>query len=125
MQEKIVTTTLALPDAPLYVVVAIFVAITAMTAADIRDKSRLLPRAGVNNMTITLFAGSWISLSHIFLDMIGKNDFYALSSGAVAGMFTHSLALVLLLIAVSIWYWAVAIHKETSAGIPASPVADQ
>lgn len=125
MHEKIATTALALPDAPLYVVVAIFVAITAMTAADIRDKTRLLPRSGVNNMTITLFAGSWISLSHIFLELIGKNDFYALSSGAVAGMFAHSLALVLLLIAVSIWYWAVAMHKETPAGMPTNPVADQ
>ena len=36
MPEEIAAATLALPEAPLYIVVALFVAIAAMTAADER-----------------------------------------------------------------------------------------
>ena len=124
MPEEIEAATLALPAAPLYVVVAIFVAITAMTAADVRDKGRLLPNSGVNAMALTLFAGSWIAVSHIIFAMIGGNDFDALSAWAAMGMFAHCLVLVLLLVVVSIWYWAVAIYKETPAGMPTNPAAD-
>jgi len=123
MQEEVLAAALVLPQAPLYIVLAIFVAITAMTAADVRDKGRLLPNKGVNAMALALFLGSWISVSHIILAMVGRNDFYALSAGAAVGMFVHCLMLVLLLITVSIWYWAVAIHKETPAGMPTNPAA--
>ena len=124
MQEGIEAAALALPEAPLYVVVAIFVAITAMTTADVRDKGRLLPNRGVNAMALTLLAGSWIAVLHITIAMLGSNDFDALSGGAIVGMFAHSLVLVLLLLVVSIWYWAVAIYKETPAGMPTNPAAD-
>ena len=121
MQEEIVAATLVLPEAPLYIVVAIFVAITAMTTADVRDKGRLLPNIGVNAMALTLFAGSWIAVFHIIMAMVGRNDFDALSAGAALGMIAHCLVLVLLLNVVSIWYWAVAIYKETPAGMPTNP----
>ncbi len=121
MRERVEAATLVLPEAPLYVVVAIFVAITAMTAADVRDKGRLLPKSGVNSMALTLLLGSWIAVLHILIAMVSGNDYDALSTGAVVGMFVHCLALVLLLIVVSIWYWAVAIHKETPAGMPTNP----
>ena len=121
MQEEIVSATLALPEAPLYVVVAIFVAVAAMTAADVRDEGRLLPKQGVNAMALILLTGSWIAVSHIIFEMLNRNDFHTLSSGAVAGMIAHSVALVLLLVVVSIWYWAVAIYKETTAGMPTNP----
>lgn len=125
MQEEIEAAALALPAAPLYVVFAIFVAVAAMTAADVRDKARLLPKRGVNAMTLILFAGSWIAVTHIILVMVGVNDFDMLSTGAAAGMIAHGLVLVLLLIIVSIWYWAVAIYKETPAGMPTNPAASQ
>lgn len=124
MQEGIEAATLVLPAAPLYIVVAIFVAITAMTTADVRDKGRLLPNRGVNAMALTLLAGSWIAVLHIIFAMLGSNDFDALSAGAALGMIAHSLVLALLLLVVSIWYWAVAIYKETPAGMPANPAAD-
>lgn len=123
MQEEVLAATLVLPQAPLYIVLAIFVAITAMTAADVRDRGRLLPNRGVNAMALALFLGSWISVSHIIFAMVGANDFDALSAGAVVGMFAHCLMLVLLLMVVSIWYWAVAIYKETPAGMPTNPAA--
>ena len=123
MQEEVLAATLVLPEAPLYIVVAIFVAVTAMTAADVRDKGRLLPNRGVNAMTLALLLGSWISVSHIILAMVGGNDFDALSAGAVLGMFVHCLMLVLLLMIVTIWYWAVALYKETPAGMPTNPAA--
>lgn len=123
MQEEVLAAALVLPQAPLYIVLAIFVAITAMTAADVRDKGRLLPNRGVNAMALALFLGSWISVSHIIFAMVGTNDFDALSAGAVVGMFAHCLMLVLLLMVVSIWYWAVAIYKETPAGMPTNPAA--
>ena len=124
MQEGITSAALALPEAPLYVVVAIFVAITAMVAADIRDEGRRLPKGGVNTVALILLAGSWITVSHIIFAMLDINDFRELSNGAVIGMFAHSIALVLLLVVVSVWYWAVAIYKETPAGMPANPAAD-
>ncbi|MCY3604282.1 MAG: hypothetical protein OXH45_00850 [Gammaproteobacteria bacterium] len=125
MQEEVLAATLVLPEAPLYIVVALLVAITAMTAADVRDRGRLLPNTGVNAMALALFLGSWISVSHIIIAMIGRNDFNALSAGAAVGMFAHCLVLVLLLIVVSIWYWVVAIYRETPAGMPTNPAANQ
>ena len=75
-------------------------------------------------MALTLLAGSWIAVLHIIVAMLGSNDFDALSAGAALGMIAHSLVLALLLLVVSIWYWAVAIYKETPAGMPANPAAD-
>ncbi|MCY4341640.1 MAG: hypothetical protein OXE48_09810 [Gammaproteobacteria bacterium] len=124
MQEEVLAANLVLPQAPLYIVLAIFVAITAMTAADVRDRGRLLPNRGVNAMALALFLGSWVSVSHIIFAMVGTNDFDALSAGAAVGMFAHCLILVLLLMVVSIWYWAVAIYKETPAGMPTNPAAN-
>ena len=123
MQEEGLAATLVLPEAQLYIVVAIFVAITAMTAADVRDKVRLLPKMGVNVMTLVLFLGSWISVSHIIFAMVGSNDIDALSGGAAVGMFLHCLMLVLLVLVVTIWYWVVALYKETPAGMPTNPAA--
>ncbi len=124
MQEEVLAANLVLPQAPLYIVLAIFVAITAMIAADVRDRGRLLPNRGVNAMALVLFLGSWVSVSHIIFAMVGTNDFDALSAGAAVGMFAHCLILVLLLMVVSIWYWAVAIYKETPAGMPTNPAAN-
>ena len=121
MQKQIEAAALALPEAPLYIVVAIFVAIAAITTADVRDQGRLLPNSGVNTMALALLIGSWIAVSHIIFAMVGGNDFYTLSAGAVVGMFAHCLVLVLLLLGVSFWYWAVAIYKETPAGMPTNP----
>ena len=116
--------TLVLPTAQLYIVVAIFVAITAITASDVREKGRLLPRTGVNYMARMLFVGSWISVFQIIIAIVGKNDVNVLSTWAVLGMVAHSLVLVLLLVGVSIWYWAIAIYKETPAGLPTNPSTD-
>ena len=74
-------------------------------------------------MAIAMFLGSWISVGHIILAMIARNDFNALSAEAALGMIAHGLVLVLLLITVSIWYWVVAIHRETPAGMPMNPAA--
>lgn len=122
MKEEVLAAILLLPEAPLYVVVALVVAVTAMIAADVRDKGRLLPNRGVNIMAIAMFVGSWTSVAHIIVAMVGRNDLDALPTGAVVGMIAHGLVLVLLLNVVTIWYWAVAIYKETPAGMPANPV---
>ena len=121
MNEEVLAATLLLPEAPLYVVVALVVAVTAMIAADVRDKGRLLPNRGVNIMAIAMFVGSWMSVAHIIIAMIGRNDLDALPTGALVGMIAHGLVLVLLLNVVTIWYWAVAIYKETPAGLPTNP----
>lgn len=123
MQEEIVAATSVLPEAPLYVVVAIFVATTALIAADIRDEGRRLPKGSVNTVALILLAGSWITVSQIIFTLLGRNDFQELSNGAVVGMFAHSVVLILLLIVVSIWYWAVAIYKESPAGMATNPAA--
>jgi len=123
MQEEDLAATLVLPEAPLYIVVALVVAVTAMIAADVRDKGRLLPNRGANIMAIAMFVGSWISVAHIIIAMVYRNDLDALSTGAVVGMIAHCLVLVLLLNVVSIWYWAVAVYKETPAGMPMNPAA--
>ena len=124
MQESIEVAALVLPKAQLYIVVAIFVAVTAITASDVREKVRLLPKTGVNYMARMLFVGSWISVAQIFIVIVVENDFGSLSAWAVFGMVTHSFVLVLILIGVSIWYWAIAIYKETPAGLPINPSTD-
>ena len=123
MQEEGLAATLVLPAAQLYIVVAIFVAITAMTAADVRDKARLLPKKGVNIMTIALGLGSWMSVAHIIFATFGNNDAHALSAADALGMYLHCLMLILLVVVVSIWYWVVALYKETPAGMPTNPTA--
>jgi hypothetical protein len=100
------------------------VAIAAITTAEVRDQGRLLPNSGVNFMALALLIGSWIAVSHIILAMVGGNDFDTLSTGAAAGTFADCLVLVLLLLGVSFWYWAVAIYKETPAGMPTNPAAN-
>ena len=74
-------------------------------------------------MAIAMFVGSWTSVAHIIVAMVGRNDLDALPTGAVVGMIAHGLVLVLLLNVVTIWYWAVAIYKETPAGMPTNPAA--
>ena len=123
MPEEVLAATLVLPEAPLYIVVALIVAVTAMIAADVRDKGRLLPNRGVNLMSIAMMAGSWISVTHILFAMVFRNDLDALSTGSVVGMIAHGFVLVLLLNVVTIWYWAVALYKETPAGMPTNPAA--
>ena len=125
MQEQIEAATLALPAAPLYVVVAIFVAIAAMTAADVRDKGRLLPNSGVNAMALTLSRGIVDSrVAHH--NRGGRRERFRcpVVRGGCGDDIAHCLVLVLLLVIVSIWYWAVAIYKETPAGMPTNPATD-
>ncbi len=74
-------------------------------------------------MAIAMLVGSWISVAHIMLAMVYRNDLDVLSTGGVVGMIAHGLVLVLLLNVVTIWYCAVAIYKETPAGMPTNPAA--
>ena len=113
---------LQLADAQLYIVVAILVAIAAITTADIRDEASLLPKRGMNAMSLILLIGSGVSILHIVVSMLFKNNYEAMSKLAVFDLITHSLALSLLLVLVCIWYWACAIYKETPAGMPTNPV---
>ena len=75
-------------------------------------------------MALTIFVGSWVAISHIIVAMVGGNDLGMLSTGAVVEMIAHCVVLMLLLAAVSFWYWVVAIYKETPAGMPTSPAAN-
>lgn len=115
---------MALPEAQLYVVVATFIAVTAMTAADIRDKVRLLPRASISALALILLSGSWVAGLHIIFAVIGINDFGALSPWAAAGMVAHCLVVLFLLVVVSVWYSAIAMYKETPAGQPTAPATN-
>ncbi len=96
-----------------------------MTAADIRDKTQLLPRSDINRVALTLAMAAWLSLTHILFALVGSNDIRTLSGWGAAVMFAHTLVLVLLLIVVSIWYRAVALHKKTPAGLPVAPEREQ
>ena len=72
MLEEVLAATLVLPEAPLYIVVALVVAVTAMIAADVRDKGRLLPNRGANIMAVAMFLGAWISVAHIIFAMVER-----------------------------------------------------
>ena len=126
MAEGVKAATLVLPDAQLYIVVAIFLAVASMIATDIREnKARLLPRVGLNWLALSLLIGAWTAASHIILVLIATNDPLALSTGSTLGMIVHSVVITLLLVVVSVWYRLVALHKETPAGNPTSPAAEQ
>ena len=112
---------LQLADTQLYIIVAILVAIAAITTADIREDGSLLPKRGVNAMSLVLLIGSALGISHIGVSMLFKNNYEAMSPFAVLGLITHSVALALLFVLLCIWYWAVAIYKETPAGMPTNP----
>ena len=123
MQGEIETAALKLPGSPLYIVVAILVAVAALTAGDVRSRRLLLPNRRMNTMALIWFTGSWVAVLHIIFAMIGVNDFGALSTWAKVGMFAHCAVLISPLIVVSIWYWTVAIHREPPAGMPGNPVS--
>lgn len=124
MQESLEATVLVLPMAQLYIVVAILWAVAALTSADVREKDRLLPKTGVKHLATMMLVGSWIALVQIIIAMIGKNDYYALSTWAVVGMVAHTFVLLLLLIGVSFWYWAIATFKIPPSEIPRNPSMD-
>lgn len=90
-----------MPEAPLYIVVAIFVAIAAMTAADLRERNELLPSSTVAKLVKVLTLGSWVSTFHVIVLVIIKND---LSLGVIV----HLISLNAILVAQAIWYVSMA-----------------
>ena len=113
-----------LPQAPLYVVVAIFMAVAAMTAAEVREKKSSLPRSHVNVMALLLLLGACVSLVHIAVVLVASNVSSEMSYWLLIELVAHCAVLVLLLLAVSIWYRMVALHKEEASAPPTSPRAD-
>ncbi len=109
---------LVLPDAPFYVALAIFVAITAIVSVDIREGSRLLPKGVVNRVALLLLTGSWITIINIIFVMMVLNDFNSLSNSGAWSMIFHTIALVILLIVITTWYVCAAIFKSTVPGVP-------
>ena len=116
---------LELADTPLYIVVAILVAIAAITTGELRDDGSPLPKRTARVMSMILMIGAEVSIFHIIVSMLSKNDFAAMSCLAVVEFTLHALALFILLILVLMWYWAVGIYKETSAGLPKDPAAEE
>ncbi len=121
MEPGVTAPLLILPDAPFYVVLAIFVAVTAIVSADIRDESQLLPNRAVNHIALLLGTGSWITIIHIITVMIGLNEFDSLSNSGAWGMIAHTAALAILLLVITIWYVSVAMFKSTVPGTPTNP----
>ena len=121
MDSGTIVPLLILPDAPFYVVLAIFVAVTAIVAADVRDESQLLPNQAVNFVAKLLGAGSWITIIHIIAVMKGLNEFDSLSNSGAWSMIAHTIALVILLLVITIWYVSVAMFKPTVPGTPTNP----
>ena len=112
---------LQLADTPLYITVAIFVAIAAIVSADIRNPENLLPKRGVNWMALLLLVGVSICISQINVSMLFKNNYEQMSRLAVFNYITHSTVLAILFVLTCLWYRLVAIHKETPAGMPTNP----
>lgn len=112
MQDELAATVLMLPQAQLYIVIAIVVAITAMTAADVREKENLLPRGFVNILAILLYLGSVVSLIGILISMLSLNDMSKLSTISAVEMWLHLVALHILLVALILFYASVSTHKE-------------
>ena len=109
-------------DSQLYITVALFVAIAAIVTTYIRGREgSLLPRPRVNAVCLTLLAGSWIGILQIGWSMIVRNDYGSMSTIATVDLILHSLALALILGLACVWYWAVAIYRETPAGMPTNP----
>ena len=112
---------LQLADTPLYITVAIFVAIAAIVSADIRNPESLLPKPGVNRMALLLLVGVFICVSQINVLMLFRNNYEQMSKLAVFNYITHSTVLVILFLLTCLWYRLIAIHKETPAGMPTNP----
>ena len=109
-------------DSQLYITVALFVAIAAIVTTYIRGREgSLLPRSRVNAVGLTLLAGSWVGILQIGWSMIVKNDYGTMSTMAVIDLIVHSLTLALIWGLTCVWYWAVAIYRETPAGMPTNP----
>lgn len=113
---------LQMADSQLYITVALFVAIAAIVTTYVRGREgSLLPRPRVNAVGLTLLFGSWVGILQIGWAMIVRNDYGTMSTNAVVDLILHSLALALILGLACAWYWAVAIYRETPAGMPTNP----
>ena len=112
MQEEIAAASFILPSAPLYIVAAILVAITAMVSSRIRDKDDILPSFYINALALFLYLGSWISMIHIFMSMSVLNDIVALSAVSRIEMILHSVILNIIFIALFIWYLTVVVVRN-------------
>jgi len=75
----------------------------------------------VHAVGLALLAGSWVGILQIGWSMIVRNDYGTMSTMAVVDLILHSLALALILGLACVWYWAVAIYRETPAGMPTNP----
>ena len=124
MPNVVESTDLILPEPQLYIAVALLMAIAAMTASDVRDSERLLPKVGVNIMTVILFLGSLIAMCHIILTIVSLNQFNTMTGSAQLGLLAHGMVLLLLFIAVSIWYRVVVVHEEKLSKNYLNPVDD-
>ena len=107
---------------PLYVTVAILMAIAAIISTEIRARESLLAKRGVNAVAVSLLAAAWISILQIGVAMLFKNNYEAMSKLAVFDLVAHTLVLVILLVIVCLWYRAIALYKETPAGMPTNPI---
>lgn len=124
MPEQAAHAPLVLPDAQLYIVVAIFMAITAIVSADIRDERRILPQKDVNIITVFLGLGSWIAALQIICSIYAINIPLWNWSWTTAHAVFHVVVLLLLLIVVTLWYCTIARYKPAPAGNPAASEQD-
>lgn len=113
---------LQMADSQLYITVALFVAMAAIVTTYIRGREgSLLPRRRINAVGLTLLAGAWVGILQIGWSMLVTNNYSTMSMIAVLDLIVHSVALALILSLACVWYWAVAIYRETPAGMPTNP----
>ena len=113
MQEEITAATLVLPGSPLYIVVALIIAITAMVAADIRDDKRSLSRSPFRFITIPLYILTTMAIFQITWSIGELNNAILLSGRSLFGLYLHSIILNVLLLVLLLWHVVFALHRET------------
>lgn len=114
---------LVLPDAQLYIVVAIFFAVASMIATDIREDmmNREAPRKEINRFAKLILVGAWGAVAHIYCAVISENNLITLPVISIIGMVFHCLVIFLLLLIVTMWYRVFAFHKEGMQALPVNP----
>ena len=117
---------LQMADAQFYVTIGILTAVAAIVSAEVRDSVSLRPAsARMKLMALLLLISVWFSIGQILLAMTFQNSYQLMTRLAVFLFFAHCVSLVLMAVLVTVWHASIAAHRETDAGLPASPSPDE
>ena len=113
-----------LADTPLYITLAILIAIAAIISSDVREGKSVASKMVRNVPAFAIVVGSMVCILQIVVCILMENKWEALSAAAAVNLIVHMVTLLMIFFFAPLWYRSVVIHRETPAGMPNPPSAE-